>query len=108
ASLLGHTASGAPLEVRLAARDGARWAALVLGVPGDGRDPALVPSDAAPAAPELAVGERLEFAGGLGATVLGRHEEAGPLVWLTFDAAGGGLGRGVPRGGGPGGAAGGL
>jgi S-adenosylmethionine:tRNA ribosyltransferase-isomerase len=101
ASLLGHTASGAPLEVRLAARDGARWAALVLGVPGDGRDPALVPTDARPAAPELAVGERLEFAGGLGATVLGRHEEAGPLVWLTFDAAGERLAEALHRAGRP-------
>ncbi|MGH3927565.1 MAG: MMPL family transporter, partial [Pseudonocardiaceae bacterium] len=36
----------------------------------------------------LEAGERLEFAGGLGATVLGRHEEAGPLVWLAFDADG--------------------
>jgi S-adenosylmethionine:tRNA ribosyltransferase-isomerase len=101
ASLLGHTASGAPLEVRLAARDGARWAALVLGVPGDGQDPALVPTDARPAAPELAVGDRLEFAGGLGATVLGRHEEAGPLVWLAFDAAGERLAEALHRAGRP-------
>ncbi|HEX8132971.1 MAG TPA: S-adenosylmethionine:tRNA ribosyltransferase-isomerase, partial [Actinomycetes bacterium] len=46
ASLLGRTASGAALEVRLAARDGERWAALPLGVPAGGGDPALVPSDA--------------------------------------------------------------
>ena len=101
ASLLGRTASGEPLEVRLAARDGARWAALALGVPGDGRDPALVPTDARPAAPELAVGERLAFAGGLGATVLGRHEEAGPLVWLAFDAAGERLAEALHRAGRP-------
>jgi S-adenosylmethionine:tRNA ribosyltransferase-isomerase len=101
ASLLGRTASGAPLEVRLAARDGARWAALALGVPGDGRDPTLVPTDARPAAPELAVGDRLEFAGGLGATVLGRHEEAGPLVWLAFDAAGERLAEALHRAGRP-------
>jgi S-adenosylmethionine:tRNA ribosyltransferase-isomerase len=111
ASLLGHTAAGVPVEVRLAARDpdgpgeadgsgrgpgspggpghpAERWAALVLGVPAGGGDPALVPTDARPAAPVLAAGERLEFAGGLGATVLGRHEEARPLVWLAFDAAG--------------------
>ena len=74
--LLGHTSTGKPLEVRLAARDGARWAALVLGVPGDGSDPALVPTDARPAAPPVAAGERIGFAGGLGATVLGRHEAA--------------------------------
>jgi S-adenosylmethionine:tRNA ribosyltransferase-isomerase len=101
ASLLGRTASGAPLEVRLAARDGARWAALALGVPEDGRDPALVPTDARPAAPELAVGDRLVFAGGLGATVLGRHEEAGPLVWLAFDAAGERLAEALHRAGRP-------
>ncbi|HXQ54927.1 MAG TPA: S-adenosylmethionine:tRNA ribosyltransferase-isomerase, partial [Actinomycetes bacterium] len=41
ASLLGRTTSGAPLEVRLAAREDARWAALVLGVPTGGGDPAL-------------------------------------------------------------------
>ena len=87
ASLLGRTAGGEPLEVRLAARDGERWAALVLGVPADGTDPALVPTDARPAAPALAAGERIGFAGGLEATVLGRHEEAGPLVWLAFDLA---------------------
>jgi S-adenosylmethionine:tRNA ribosyltransferase-isomerase len=101
ASLLGHTSTGEPLEVRLAARDGARWAALVLGVPEDGRDPALVPTDARPAAPELAVGERLEFAGGLGATVLGRHEEAGQLIWLAFDAAGERLAEALHRAGRP-------
>jgi S-adenosylmethionine:tRNA ribosyltransferase-isomerase len=109
ASLLGRTAAGVAVEVRLAARDpggpgeadgpgrgpgGAalpraeRWAALVLGVPAGHPDPALVPTDARPAAPALAAGERLEFAGGLGATVLGRHEEARPLHWLAFDAAG--------------------
>ncbi|HEX5877362.1 MAG TPA: S-adenosylmethionine:tRNA ribosyltransferase-isomerase [Actinomycetota bacterium] len=87
ASLLGRTGDGAPLEVRLAARDGERWAALVLGVPAGGEDPALVPTDTRPPAPALAAGERLEFAGGLGATVLGRHEEAAPLVWLAFDLA---------------------
>jgi len=94
ASLLGRTAAGAPLEVRLAAREpggpapaGERWAALVLGVPDGGVDPALVPTDARPPAPALAAGDRLEFAGGLGATVLGRHEEAPRLVWLVFDLA---------------------
>ena len=35
----------------------------------------------------MEAGERIGFAGGLGATVLGRHEEAGPLVWLAFDLA---------------------
>jgi S-adenosylmethionine:tRNA ribosyltransferase-isomerase len=101
ASLLGRTTAGAPLEVRLAAagperpRDppgtaqagwpGERWAALPLGVPADGRDPALVATDARPPAPDLRPGERLNFAGGLTATVLGRHEEAAPLVWLAFD-----------------------
>jgi S-adenosylmethionine:tRNA ribosyltransferase-isomerase len=101
ASLLGRTSTGEPLEVRLAARDGARWAALALGVPEDGEDPALVPTDARPAAPALAVGERLEFAGGLRATVLGRHEEAGPLVWLVFDAAGERLAEALHRAGRP-------
>jgi len=47
------------------------------------------------------VGERLEFAGGLGATVLGRHEEAGPLVWLAFDAAGERLAEALHRAGRP-------
>jgi S-adenosylmethionine:tRNA ribosyltransferase-isomerase len=98
ASLLGRTAAGVPLEVRLAAREelsggravegGERWAVLVLGVPPDGGDPALVATDARPAAPRLEPGERLGFAGGLGATVLGRHQEAEPLVWLAFDVAG--------------------
>jgi S-adenosylmethionine:tRNA ribosyltransferase-isomerase len=125
ASLLGRTAAGAPLEVRLAARDpggpgrqreGAgpdvagragtrgsteRWAALVLGVPAGGGDPALVPTDARPPAPALAAGERLAFAGGLGVTVLGRHEEAGPLVWLAFDAAGERLAEALHRAGRP-------
>jgi S-adenosylmethionine:tRNA ribosyltransferase-isomerase len=121
ASLLGHTAAGAPLEVRLAARDGGgagpvegagrhgagvqgggeRWAALVLGVPAGGGDPALVPTDARPPAPALAAGERLRFAGGLGATVLGRHEEAGPLVWLAFDLAGERLAQALHRAGRP-------
>ena len=118
ASLLGRTAAGVPVEVRLAARDpggsggsvpvpdgpgrGAeRWAALVLGVPAGGGDPALVPTDARPAAPALAAGERLEFAGGLGATVLGRHEEARPLVWLAFDAAGERLAEALHRAGRP-------
>jgi S-adenosylmethionine:tRNA ribosyltransferase-isomerase len=87
ASLLGHTEGGSPLEVRLAAREGTRWAALVLGVPVGHPDPALVPTDARPPAPALAAGERLRFAGGLGATVLGPHEEARPLVWLAFDLA---------------------
>jgi S-adenosylmethionine:tRNA ribosyltransferase-isomerase len=106
ASLLGHTAAGEPLEVRLAARDGwpgqgERWAALVLGVPAGGGDPALVPTDARPPAPALAAGERLRFAGGLGATVLGRHEEAAPLVWLVFDVAGQRLAEALHRAGRP-------
>jgi S-adenosylmethionine:tRNA ribosyltransferase-isomerase len=123
ASLLGHTAAGAPLEVRLAAREGKgagpagegagavegagrhgggeRWAALVLGVPAGGGDPALVPTDARPPAPALVPGERLRFAGGLGATVLGRHEEAGPLVWLAFDEAGERLAQALHRAGRP-------
>jgi S-adenosylmethionine:tRNA ribosyltransferase-isomerase len=121
ASLLGRTASGAALEVRLVARapggaagvrpggppvgtgpggfpggsgeggpggTGERWAALPLGVPADGGDPALVPTDARPAPPPLPPGERLRFGGGLTATVLGRHEQASPLVWLAFDAGG--------------------
>src|SRR5512133_2801735 len=73
ASLLGHTAAGTPLE----------------------------PTDARPAAPALAPGERLRFAGGLGATVLGRHEEAGPLVWLAFDVAGERLAEALHRAGRP-------
>jgi S-adenosylmethionine:tRNA ribosyltransferase-isomerase len=111
ASLLGRTAAGVPVEVRLAARDPGRpgpvldgierWAALVLGVPAGGGDPALVPTDARPAAPALAAGERLEFAGGLGATALGRHEEARPLVWLAFDAAGERLAEALHRAGRP-------
>jgi S-adenosylmethionine:tRNA ribosyltransferase-isomerase len=101
ASLLGHTSGGAPLEVRLAAREGERWAALALGVPGDGSDPALVPTDARPPAPPLEAGERLRFAGGLGATVLGRHQEAGPLVWLAFDTAGERLAEALHRAGRP-------
>jgi S-adenosylmethionine:tRNA ribosyltransferase-isomerase len=116
ASLLGHTAAGTPLEVRLAAREGGgagpgeeagrhgpleRWAALVLGVPVGGGDPALVPTDARPPAPALAPGERLQFAAGLAATVLGRHEEAGPLVWLAFDLAGERLAQALHRAGRP-------
>jgi S-adenosylmethionine:tRNA ribosyltransferase-isomerase len=101
ASLLGRTRGGEPLEVRLAARDGERWAALVLGVPADGTDPALVATDARPAAPPVAAGERILFAGGLGATVLGRHEEATPLVWLAFDLAGERLAEALHRAGRP-------
>jgi S-adenosylmethionine:tRNA ribosyltransferase-isomerase len=113
ASLLGRTSRGEPLEVRLATREGGgagpgrphgpgeRWAALALGVPAGGGDPALVPTDARPPAPALAPGERLEFAGGLGATVLGRHEEAGPLVWLAFDLAGERLAEALHRAGRP-------
>ena len=114
ASLLGRTAAGTPLEIRLAARDfagpaggpdgtgdGARWAALPLGVPLDGRDPALVPTGARPAAPPLEAGERLVFAGGLTATVLGHHQEAAPLVWMVFDAGGERLAEALHRAGRP-------
>ena len=112
ASLLGRTAAGAPLEIRLAARAGGpagthrtgageRWAALPLGVPADGRDPALVATDARPPAPPLPPGERLTFAGGLAATVIGRHEEAAPLVWLAFDAGGERLAEALHRAGRP-------
>jgi S-adenosylmethionine:tRNA ribosyltransferase-isomerase len=119
ASLLGRTAGGSALEVRLAARarstgaplrgspdpsgpDGAeRWAALPLGVPADGGDPALVPTDARPAPPPLPPGERLLFGGGLTATVLGRHEEAPPLVWLAFDTGGERLAEALHRAGRP-------
>lgn len=89
ASLLGHTGPGTPVEVRLAGRDpdGDRWAALPLGAPADGSDPALVATDARPS-PPLAAGERLRFGPGLAATVLGPHEEVRPLVWLRFDATG--------------------
>jgi S-adenosylmethionine:tRNA ribosyltransferase-isomerase len=88
ASLLGHTSAGLPVEIRLAARDGERWAALPLGVPPGGGDPALVATDARPAPPAMPAGERISFDGGLAATVLGPHEEAAPLVWLAFDASG--------------------
>jgi len=106
ASLLGHTAVGAPLEVRLAAKDpgtdgGERWLGLPLGVPDGGGDPALVPTEARPAAPPLAAGERLEFAGGLTATVLGRHPEAQALIWLAFDAGGERLAQALHRAGRP-------
>jgi S-adenosylmethionine:tRNA ribosyltransferase-isomerase len=101
ASLLGRTAAGEPVEVRLAGRDGGRWAALPLGVPPGGGDPALVATDARPAPPRLAAGERLAFTGGLTATVLGRHEEAAPLVWLAFDAAGPALWQALHRAGRP-------
>jgi S-adenosylmethionine:tRNA ribosyltransferase-isomerase len=109
ASLLGRTAGGSALEVRLAARApggsdgdaGERWAALPLGVPADGGDPALVPTDARPAPPPLPPGERLLFGGGLTATVLGRHDEAPPLVWLAFDTAGERLAEALHRAGRP-------
>jgi S-adenosylmethionine:tRNA ribosyltransferase-isomerase len=111
ASLLGRTAGGAALEIRLAARagedgdawatPGERWAALPLGVPAGGGDPALVPTDARPAPPPLPPGERLLFGGGLTATVLGRHEEAPPLVWLAFDAGGERLAEALHRAGRP-------
>ncbi len=80
---------------------GERWAALPLGVPADGGDPALVPTDARPAAPPLPPGERLVFGGGLTATVLGRHAEAPPLVWLAFDADGERLAEALHRAGRP-------
>jgi S-adenosylmethionine:tRNA ribosyltransferase-isomerase len=116
ASLLGRTASGTALEIRLAARDGGvrgtprgcpgesgaeRWAALALGVPAGGGDPALVPTDARPAPPPLPPGERLVFGGGLTATVVGRHAEAPPLVWLAFDAGGERLAEALHRAGRP-------
>jgi S-adenosylmethionine:tRNA ribosyltransferase-isomerase len=121
ASLLGRTAGGVPLEVRLAARGpaggregtpegspgepagagGEVWAVLPLGVPADGHDPALVPTDARPPAPPLPAGERLTFTGGLTATVLGRHEEAPPLVWIAFDAGGERLAEALHRAGRP-------
>ena len=101
ASLLGRTRSGEQVEIRLAARDGARWAALPLGVPAGGGDPALVATDARPAPPSLAAGELLTFAGGLTATVLGRHEEAAPLIWLAFDAGGPALLQALHRAGRP-------
>jgi S-adenosylmethionine:tRNA ribosyltransferase-isomerase len=124
ASLLGRTTAGIPLEVRLAAREegrpgrggeisragqvaagvgpaSERWLALPLGVPADGGDPALVPTDARPPAPLLEAGERLRFAGGLTATVLGHHQEAAPLVWLAFDAGGERLAEALHRAGRP-------
>ena len=118
ASLLGRTADGVPLEVRLASRTvpdparGAaaahpggpateRWAALPLGLPGGGGDPALIATDARPPAPRLRPGDRLTFAGGLAATVLGHHEEAAPLVWLAFDAGGEALAEALHRAGRP-------
>jgi S-adenosylmethionine:tRNA ribosyltransferase-isomerase len=114
ASLLGRAADGMPVEVRLAARAGTgatpahpggpaaeQWAALPLGVPGGGRDPASVPTDARPPAPRLRAGDRLSFAGGLTATVLGPHEEAAPLVWLVFDADGEALAEALHRAGRP-------
>jgi S-adenosylmethionine:tRNA ribosyltransferase-isomerase len=70
-------------------------------VPVGHPDPALVPTDARPEAPALEAGERLRFAGGLGATVLGRHEEAGPLVWLAFDVGGQRLAEALHRAGRP-------
>ena len=90
ASLLGWTAADAPLELRLAGRDGDRWAGLALGVPANG-DPALVPTDARPPAPALAPGDRLTFAGGLGASVIQRHDEVPAMVWIRFDRAGAAL-----------------
>jgi S-adenosylmethionine:tRNA ribosyltransferase-isomerase len=87
ASLIGWTADGAALELRLAGRDGDRWAALTLGVPEHG-DPALVPTDARPPAPALLPGERLSFAGGLSARVLARHDEVPAMVWIAFDRDG--------------------
>jgi S-adenosylmethionine:tRNA ribosyltransferase-isomerase len=120
ASLLARTADGQALELRLAGRDpepahhsqleqaaagaagaGDRWAALPLGVPPDGGDPALVPTDARPPAPPLPPGMQLGFAGGLRATVLGPHEEAPPLVWLAFDRGGGALVEALHRAGRP-------
>jgi S-adenosylmethionine:tRNA ribosyltransferase-isomerase len=101
ASLLGRTGAGEPVEVRLAGGAGGRWAALPLGVPEGGRDPALVPTDARPPAPALRPGDRLTFAGGLTATVLGPHEEAAPLRWLAFDAAGERLAEALHRAGRP-------
>src|SRR5262245_9052534 len=84
ASLIGWTAAGERLELRLAGRDGDRWAALVLGVPERG-DPALVPTEARPAPPALTPGERIVFAAGLEADVLGRHAEVPAMVWVSFD-----------------------
>jgi S-adenosylmethionine:tRNA ribosyltransferase-isomerase len=106
ASLLGHTPVGTPLEIRLAAKDpgtagSERWLGLPLGVPAGVEDPALVPTEARPAAPPLAAGERLEFAGGLTATVLGRHPEARALIWLAFDAGGERLAQALHRAGRP-------
>lgn len=90
ASLVGWTSSGARLELRLAGRDGDRWAALALGVPEHG-DPALVPTDARPPAPALLPGERLTFAGGLAANVLARHDEVPAMLWIGFDLRGAAL-----------------
>jgi S-adenosylmethionine:tRNA ribosyltransferase-isomerase len=70
-------------------------------VPAGGGDPALVPTDARPAPPPLPPGERLVFGGGLTATVLGRHAEAPPLVWLAFDTGGERLAEALHRAGSP-------
>ncbi len=88
ASLLGRTQPGQPVELRLTGLMGERWAALPLGVPADGTDPALVPTSGRPSAPPLPAGTRLSFAGGLEATVLGPHGDGTPLVELAFDRGG--------------------
>ena len=93
------TSAGAPPEVRLR-RQGGRWAALVLGVPGTGATRRWC-------RPTPGRRRRRWRRGAAavrrwaGATVLGRHEEAGPLVWLAFDAAGERLAEALHRAGRP-------
>lgn len=71
ALLPGESASGTPIEVRLARRAGAsEWEALLLPHGGEH------------------AGERIRFAAGLAATVTGRRPDV-PWLWrLRFDAAG--------------------
>ena len=80
ASLTGTTASGEPIEIRLAGRHESRWWAALLGA-GDWR----VPTEQRPAPPAVVAGQRLLFGPRLGATVERVCPPAGRRLELTFE-----------------------
>lgn len=83
ASLAGHTHAGAAVELRLLADTGSSWWAALFGA-GDWRED----TDLRPPPPAIAIGDRLAFAGGLSAEVIGFDDHSTRAIELRFDRSG--------------------